>query len=88
MAHGYLHRYSRSAHGRVALRMKCINGLTKPHVRAWQVERKEGEGSNLVIGALAGSVALSIPFYWKNVARLGACGACHRLPLLRHLSRC
>ena len=39
----------------------------------WQEERKEGEGTNLVVGALLGSVALSIPFYWKNVARLGAC---------------
>ena len=56
--------------------------------RAWQEERKEGEGSNLVIGALVGSVALSIPFYWKNVARLGTRGACHRLPLLRRLTRC
>jgi len=31
----------------------------------------ESDPKSLVLGALFGSVALSIPFYWKNVARLG-----------------
>jgi len=33
-------------------------------------EEEKTDGKGLVLGALFGSVALSLPFYWKNVARL------------------
>lgn len=33
-------------------------------------EQDNGGAINLVGAVLAGSVALSVPFYWKNLARL------------------
>uniref|UniRef100_A0A6U5GY90 PS II complex 12 kDa extrinsic protein n=1 Tax=Calcidiscus leptoporus TaxID=127549 RepID=A0A6U5GY90_9EUKA len=32
---------------------------------------EESDGKGLVFGVLGASVVLSLPFYWKNVARLG-----------------
>ena len=37
---------------------------------AKSAEEQSAEGKTLVIGALLGSVVLSVPFYWKNVVRL------------------
>jgi len=36
-----------------------------------EVEQDNGSSLGLVGGVLVGSVALSVPFYWKNLARLG-----------------
>lgn len=53
--------------------MDSIPSLSDRVAAAAKAEEPQDESDpkSLVIGALLGSVALSLPFYWKNVARLG-----------------